>query len=64
MKKRRVNYFAFTDFFFVVTSFVSYDGKDSFSLDDEIKEFGLYNIKVQRYYSSVIDIYDYIKKIN
>jgi hypothetical protein len=60
MKKKRVNYLAFMN---------ALDGryfqqKDLFTMDDEVKEFELYNIKVQAYYKSMINVYNFIKKID
>jgi hypothetical protein len=38
--------------------------KDLFTMEDEVKEFELYNIKVQGYYKSMINVYNFMKKID
>ncbi|RGB38864.1 hypothetical protein C1646_755190 [Rhizophagus diaphanus] len=45
MKKKRIKYLAF----------INYSNIDLFSLKNEVKEFGLYNIKIQKYCDLVID---------
>jgi hypothetical protein len=64
MKKKRAKYLAIMNSFFgmVTTDVVNY--KDLFSLKDEVKEFGLYNIKVQRYSSLVIHISSFVKEMD
>ncbi|PKK68799.1 hypothetical protein RhiirC2_781800 [Rhizophagus irregularis] len=56
MKKKRVKYLSIQDFF-------SFDGHIEY-LQDKVKEFRSYNIKVQSYNSLVIDIYDYMREID
>ncbi|EXX70196.1 hypothetical protein GLOIN_2v1778342 [Rhizophagus irregularis DAOM 181602=DAOM 197198] len=51
MKKRRAKYLAIND-----------TGNEWFSFKDEVKEFMLYDIKVQSYYDLVINLYDFILK--
>ncbi|GBC34040.2 hypothetical protein GLOIN_2v1767512 [Rhizophagus irregularis DAOM 181602=DAOM 197198] len=63
MKKKRVKYLA------IINSFErsddgTYDHKELFSLKDEVDEFELYNIRVQNYYDSLINMYKFIKQIN
>jgi hypothetical protein len=60
MKKKRVKYLAFMD----TLDDQFHQNKDLFSMKDEVKEFEMYNIKVQNYYKSTIDIYNFIKKID
>jgi hypothetical protein len=45
MKKKWVNYIA-----------ISINEQDLVSLKDEVKEFGLYNIKVQKYNESILEL--------
>jgi hypothetical protein len=49
MKKKRVKYLAIYEFSFI-------NNEDLSSLKDEVKEFSLYNIKVQSYYGLLINI--------
>ncbi|CAB4427784.1 unnamed protein product [Rhizophagus irregularis] len=49
MKKKRVKYLA------IVNYFSSTVNNDLFSFKDEVKEFELYNIKIQKYKDLVID---------
>ncbi|GBC16641.1 hypothetical protein RhiirA1_469794 [Rhizophagus irregularis] len=58
MKNKRVKYLSIYD----LSSVGSKRDIDLFSLKDEVKEFGLYNIKVQSYNSSVI--YDHMRVID
>ncbi|PKK64354.1 hypothetical protein RhiirC2_787621 [Rhizophagus irregularis] len=60
MKKRRVKYLAINGAFFR-SEFVS---DELFLLKDEVKEFMLYDIKVQSYHDSIINLYDYMKEVN
>jgi len=53
MKKKRVNYFAFEEVNIM-------NDKNLFSMKDEVKEFELYNIKVQNYSDLYIHICDMI----
>jgi hypothetical protein len=53
VKKKRVKCLAFID-----------NLHDLFSMKDEVKEFRLYDIKVQNYYGLTIDIYNFITKID
>ncbi|GBB95366.1 hypothetical protein RclHR1_02520001 [Rhizophagus clarus] len=64
MKKKRVNYLAIMDTFFENTAEVIYKSKDLFSLKDEVKEFKLYNIKIQYYYDLFIKVYEFIKEMD
>ncbi|GES72734.1 hypothetical protein GLOIN_2v1881853 [Rhizophagus clarus] len=65
MKKKRINYLSIYDSFIIDTILdYEYQSKDLFSLNNEVREFRLYNIKVQSYYDSVIGIYDFIKENN
>jgi hypothetical protein len=50
MKKKKVKYL----------SYIRENMKDLLSMKDEVKEFGLYNIKVQDYYKSMINIFYFI----
>ncbi|RGB25314.1 hypothetical protein C1646_771925 [Rhizophagus diaphanus] len=59
MKKRRVKYLAINGAFFK-SKFVS---DELFSLKDEVKEFMLYDIKVQSYHDLMINLYDYMKEV-
>jgi hypothetical protein len=57
MKEKRVNYLAIEEVFL--------DKREElFSLKDEVKEFELYNIKVQCYDDLDIQIYEFIKEID
>ncbi|EXX69368.1 uncharacterized protein OCT59_007908 [Rhizophagus irregularis] len=64
MKKKRVRYLAISEPSFE-TSFYNFNlyGKELISLEDEVREFELYNIKVQSYYSSVINVFNFVKEI-
>ncbi|GBC34023.1 hypothetical protein RhiirA1_529013 [Rhizophagus irregularis] len=64
MKKRRVKYLAIMDTFFENSSEVIFKSKDLFSLKDEVKEFKLYNIKIQYYYDLFIKVYEFIKEMD
>ncbi|GBC33943.1 uncharacterized protein OCT59_019152 [Rhizophagus irregularis] len=66
MKKKRVKYLAIVNSSLEMISEYNsrYNEKELFSLHDEVKEFSLYNIKVQSYLSLVIRLSDFIKKIN
>jgi hypothetical protein len=59
MKRKRVNYLALYEHILVNRYCIR---RDLFYLEDEVKEFRLYNIKVQKY--SLIDIYNLIKEID
>jgi hypothetical protein len=56
MKKKRVKYLAIYEHY-------SNDHQELFSLDDEVKEFSLYNIKVQKYSDLQIEGYNFIKEV-
>ncbi|CAB5192149.1 hypothetical protein RhiirA1_536096 [Rhizophagus irregularis] len=56
MKNRRVEYLA-------IDEILNNDKKELYSLKDEVKEFGLYNIKVQSYDNLNICCYKYIRDI-
>ncbi|RGB30453.1 hypothetical protein C1646_817919 [Rhizophagus diaphanus] len=58
MKKKRVEYFAFQECFTL-----SFNNDDLFSMEDEVKEFKLYNIIVQNYNDLNIIIHDFINEI-
>jgi hypothetical protein len=60
MKKKRVKYLAFMD----TLDDHYFQQKDLFTMEDEVKEFELYNIKVQGYYKSMINVYNFMKKID
>ncbi|GBC43055.2 hypothetical protein GLOIN_2v1782302 [Rhizophagus irregularis DAOM 181602=DAOM 197198] len=62
--KKRVRYLAISEPSFE-TSFYNFNlyGKELISLEDEVREFELYNIKVQSYYSSVINVFNFVKEI-
>ncbi|GBC33933.2 hypothetical protein RhiirA1_543279 [Rhizophagus irregularis] len=65
MKKKRANYLAINDSSFEAALFnSSYKSKELFSLKDDVKEFELYNIKVQSYNSLVIRISDFVNEID
>ncbi|PKK65739.1 hypothetical protein RhiirC2_785719 [Rhizophagus irregularis] len=64
MKKKRVKYLAIMDTFFENSSEVIFKSKDLFSLKDEVKEFKLYNIKIQYYYDLFIKVYEFIKEMD
>ena len=53
MKKKRIEYLA------IMSTY-----GDLFSLDDEVKEFKLHNIKVQEYDDLYDKTYDFIKKLD
>ncbi|CAB4422654.1 unnamed protein product [Rhizophagus irregularis] len=55
MKKKRVEYLAIKKFYFASTC-----GEELFYLKDEVKRFGLYNIKVQNFNRLRIISYNYI----
>ncbi|PKY18148.1 hypothetical protein RhiirB3_430896 [Rhizophagus irregularis] len=54
MKKRRVNYLAILDSFESIMIGRNFYNKDLFLLEDEVNEFGLYNIKIIKYYDLAI----------
>ncbi|GES72736.1 hypothetical protein GLOIN_2v1881853 [Rhizophagus clarus] len=54
-KKKRVKY---------LSIYNSFENKDLITLNDEVKEFSLYNIEVQNFYSLLINTYDFIKEID
>jgi hypothetical protein len=60
MKKKRVKYLAFMD----ILDYRYFQQKDLITMEDEVKEFDLYDIKVQDYYKSIINVYNFIKKID
>jgi hypothetical protein len=55
MKKKRVKYLAIYEHFG--------NNQELFSLDDEVKEFSLYNIKVRKYYDLQIEGFNFIKEV-
>ncbi|GBC22013.2 hypothetical protein GLOIN_2v1871125 [Rhizophagus irregularis DAOM 181602=DAOM 197198] len=59
MKKRRVKYLAINGALFR-SEFVS---DELFSLEDEVKEFMLYDIKVKSYYGLAINMDDFMKEV-
>ncbi|CAB5182282.1 unnamed protein product [Rhizophagus irregularis] len=56
MKEKRVMYLAMEE------SFGDEKKKNLFSLEDEVKEFQLHNIKIQNYNDLLIDIYDFVNE--
>ncbi|RGB32471.1 hypothetical protein C1646_762837 [Rhizophagus diaphanus] len=62
MKQKRVKYLTIHEMFAILGG-IRYC-EQLFLLEDEVKEFGLYNIKIQSYDSLVIDIYDYMREID
>src|SRR5947207_12945590 len=55
MKKRRVKYLAFVEYY------PTY--KDLFSLENEVKKFEFYNIKIQDYDELNVNIYSFVEKM-
>ncbi|RGB32964.1 hypothetical protein C1646_762280 [Rhizophagus diaphanus] len=64
MKKKRTKYLAITNTFFGSSAYDIFGYKDLFYLNDEVKKFRLYNIKVQKYYDLNVSISDFIKEID
>ncbi|GES72762.1 hypothetical protein GLOIN_2v1790161 [Rhizophagus clarus] len=64
MKKKRVKYLAITDTFFGSFAYDIFRYKDLFYLNDEVEEFRLHNVKVQKYYDLTISITDFIKEVD
>ncbi|PKK66734.1 hypothetical protein RhiirC2_868161 [Rhizophagus irregularis] len=60
MKKKRIKYFAFLEYFFIQTPI---ENDDLFSLKDEVKEFRLHNIIVQNYYDLNIEVREFINEM-
>ncbi|GBB95367.1 hypothetical protein RclHR1_02520002 [Rhizophagus clarus] len=64
MKKKRVEYLAIMDSFTNNSTVTPVKSKDLYHLKDEVKEFKLYNIKVQNYYELFVKVYEFIKEMN
>ncbi|GBB88219.1 hypothetical protein RclHR1_14770003 [Rhizophagus clarus] len=62
MKKKRVKYLAIMDSVESTLVNGNYSSKELHSSKDEVKEFRLYDIKVQTYYSLLINMYGFIKE--
>ncbi|EXX74065.1 uncharacterized protein OCT59_010661 [Rhizophagus irregularis] len=61
MKKKRVKYLAIMHSFESTSDDENYDYKELASLKDEVEEFKLYDIKVQRLYSLLISFYEFTR---
>ncbi|RGB26492.1 hypothetical protein C1646_770365 [Rhizophagus diaphanus] len=65
MKKKKVKYLSIYNSYFVARLYDIVDhSSDLFSFNNEVKEFGLYNIKVQSYSSLMIRLSDFIKELD
>ncbi|PKC64270.1 hypothetical protein RhiirA1_396213 [Rhizophagus irregularis] len=62
MKKKRVKYLAIMHSFESTSDDENYDYKELASLKDEVEEFKLYDIKVQRLYSLLISFYEFTRE--
>ncbi|PKK58244.1 hypothetical protein RhiirC2_857878 [Rhizophagus irregularis] len=65
MKKKKVKYLSIYNSYFVARLYDIVDhSSDLFSFNNEVKEFGLYNIKVQSYSSLMIRLSDFVKELD